>query len=179
MSERFNRTIVERARYLLFDSELKKRFFAEAVNTANYLRNRSIASGLNGKTPYQMRHDKKPDLSNLRIFGSIAMVYIPKEKRLKFDKKSVKHILVGYSEEVKGYRVYNPETDDVTTSRDVNIHEDFKSKIINMTIAENQKEMPSVMPNSVGDNNSDDTKDVSSMETLEDSDSFRFSVEDS
>lgn len=47
------------------------------------------------------------------------MMHISKEKRLKWDKKAVKGILVGYLDHVKEYRVYNPDTKDITTSRDV------------------------------------------------------------
>lgn len=50
MCERFNRTIVERARCLLYDAKFKK-FWAEAVHTAVYLKNRTVASGLNQTLP--------------------------------------------------------------------------------------------------------------------------------
>lgn len=133
LSERHNRTLVEKARCLLYDAGLPKRFWAEAVNTANYLRNRCIASGLNGKTPFEKWTGKKPDVSGLRIFGSTVMAHIPKEKRLKFDKKACKHILVGFSDHIKGYRIYNPDTDDVTTSRDVIIHENLKTNKMNVS----------------------------------------------
>lgn len=130
MSERINRTIVERARCLLFDAGLDKKFWAEATNTAVYLRNRSVASGLNDKTPYELWHKRKPDLSHVRIFGSEVMVHIPKEKRLKWDTKSKKHILVGFSENVKGYRVYDPTKRCVNISRDVIIHENLDRNCI-------------------------------------------------
>lgn len=123
MSERNNRTIVEEARCLLFDAKLDKRFWAEAVSAAVYLKNRSIASGLNDKTPYEMWHEKKPILSHIRIFGSSVMVYVPKERRTKWDKKARQHILIGYSEHVKGYRVYDPVKNQTTTSRDVVVME--------------------------------------------------------
>lgn len=87
MSERMNRTLVEKARCLLFDAGLKEHFWAEAVNTAVYLRNRSIVTGLK-KTPYEIWTKKKPSISNIRIFGSEVMMLIPAEKRKKFDKKS-------------------------------------------------------------------------------------------
>ena len=130
MSERINRTLVERARCLLFDAGLDKKFWAEATNTAVYLRNRSIASGLDGKTPYELWTKLKPNLSHIRIFGSEVMVHVPKEKRLKWDTKSRKHILVGYAENVKGYRVYDPKTCRITTSRDVVVHENTEKKCI-------------------------------------------------
>lgn len=122
LSERNNRTIVERARCLLFEADLDKKFWAEAANTAVYLKNRSIASGIE-KTPYEMWFSRKPDLQHLRVFGSTVMVHIPKEKRKKWDKKSMRHILVGYCDNVKGYRIYNPVNNQVSTSRDVVIQE--------------------------------------------------------
>ena len=48
------------------------------------------------------------------------MVHIPKEKRLKFDKKAEKMFLVGYGQNVKGY---DPNKKAVITSRDVVINE--------------------------------------------------------
>ena len=130
LSERLNRTVVEKGRCLLFDAKLEKKFWAEAVNTAAYLRNRSIAAGLNNKTPYEVWNDLKPDLRHLKIFGSTVMVHVPQNKRRKFDKKSEKMILVGYGETVKGYRLYNPQTNSVITSRDVVIMEDVKKEVL-------------------------------------------------
>lgn len=123
LCERANRTVVEKAKCLLYDAKLDKRFWAEAANTAVYLKNRSIASGLD-KTPYEMWYGSKPDLSHLRLFGSKVMVHVPKQKRLKWDKKATQHILTGYGEDVKGYRVYNPTKNSVIISRDVIVMED-------------------------------------------------------
>lgn len=122
MCERLNRTIVEKAKCLLFDANLQKVFWAEAVHTAIYLRNRSIAAGLK-KTPFELWTGIKPDVSNLRIFGSVVMVHVPKEKRLKWDKKAAKQILVGYSDTTKGYRIFNPTKKAISVSRDVIIME--------------------------------------------------------
>lgn len=137
MSERCNRTIVEKARCLLFDAKLEKELWAEATNTAVYLHNRIVASGLNGKTPLEKWTGNKPDISHLRVFGSKVMVHIPKEKRRKWDKKSVEHILVGYSENVKGYRVYNPATKTVSLSRDVIVMEQEKNEV-SLPVTENR-----------------------------------------
>lgn len=123
LCERMNRTVVEKARCLLFDAKLDRKFWAEAANTAVYLHNRTISSGLDGKTPYEIWRGVKPDVSHLRIFGSTVMVHVAKEKRTKWDKKSNKCILVGFPENIKGYRVYDPETRSITTSRDVVIIE--------------------------------------------------------
>jgi hypothetical protein len=53
------------------------------------------------------------------VFGSIAYVHIPKEKRRKLDAKAEKCILVDYSDEHKGYKCYNPRTKQACVSRDV------------------------------------------------------------
>ena len=77
MSERLNRTIIEGARSILYHAKLPIKFWAEAVSTVVYLRNRSPAFALKGKTPYEFWFGKRPDVSNLRVFGSICFVHIP------------------------------------------------------------------------------------------------------
>ena len=67
------------------------------VHTAVYLQNRASANG--GVSPHELYFGKKP---NRGVFGSIAYVHVPKEKRRKLDTKSEKCILVGYSDEQKG-----------------------------------------------------------------------------
>ncbi|GJT80592.1 retrovirus-related pol polyprotein from transposon TNT 1-94 [Tanacetum coccineum] len=46
--------------------------WAEAVATACYTQNRSLIHTLHDKTPYELVHDKKPDLSFLYIFGALC-----------------------------------------------------------------------------------------------------------
>lgn len=137
LSERMNQTLVERAKCMLFNANLSKKFWGEAINTAAYLRNRTVCSGLGNKTPIEIWSGKKPDISHLRVFGSTAMVHVPKKKRQKRDKKSIKTILVGYSDVTKGYRLYNPSVSDVIVSRDiVVIEEDRESVQIKATCRE-------------------------------------------
>ena len=70
-------------------------------------------------TPHKKFYGKKLDLSHVRIFGSIAFVHIPTEKRENLDPKSERCILMGYSLEQKGYKCFNPSTKKVRVSRDV------------------------------------------------------------
>lgn len=116
MAERANRTIVERARCMLFEANLSKPFWAEAVSTTVYLINRSPTRG-HGMTPEECWSGKKPDLSNVRIFGT----NVPKQKRRKWDAKAHDCRLVGFDEDTKGYRVYDPLTKIVSRSRDVTL----------------------------------------------------------
>lgn len=132
VAEKMNRTLVEKARCLLFDMGLNVKFWAEAVCTAAYLVNRSPHRGWIDKTPLEIWSGKKPNLSHLRIFGCTVMMHITKRKRTKFDPKSTKCIMIGYALNSKAYRVYDPETNKVFTSRDVVFMEDvpYSSEVI-------------------------------------------------
>ncbi|GKD42837.1 retrovirus-related pol polyprotein from transposon TNT 1-94 [Tanacetum coccineum] len=50
----------------------KKYILAKAINTACYTQNRSLIRLRYNKTPYELMHDKKPDLSCLYVFGSLC-----------------------------------------------------------------------------------------------------------
>lgn len=119
LSERMNRTLIERAKCMLLNSGLQKDFWAEAVTTAAYIVNRSPTRSLSDATPYEVWTGKKPNLNHMRIFGCPAMVHIPKENRSKLDVKSRKLIFVGYSDCTKGYKFIDPETKKGIVSRDV------------------------------------------------------------
>ena len=43
-------------------------------------------------------------MAHVRVFGNIAYVHVPDEKKKKLDAKSEKCILVGYYDEQKGYK---------------------------------------------------------------------------
>ncbi|GBP78467.1 Retrovirus-related Pol polyprotein from transposon TNT 1-94 [Eumeta japonica] len=134
LSERMNRTLVERAKCMMFNADLSKNYWAEAVTTAAYIINRSPTHALSDITPHEVWTGQKPDLSNIRIFGCPAMVHIPKEKRQKLDKKSRQLIFVGYSECTKGYRFMDPKTNKAMINRDVHfLEENIKSKIVEST----------------------------------------------
>ncbi|GJT94328.1 putative ribonuclease H-like domain-containing protein, partial [Tanacetum coccineum] len=70
--ERRNRTLVEAARTMLIFSKASMFLWAEAVATACYTQNRSLIHTRHNKTPYELVHDKKPDLTFLRVFGSLC-----------------------------------------------------------------------------------------------------------
>eukprot|EP00794_Sanderia_malayensis_P002050 gene2050-biopygen1853 len=118
VAERMNRTIIESVRSMLHKAGLPLTFWAEAVATAVLLRNRSPTSHIKNATPFERYHSRKPDVSALKVFGCIAYVHVPKEKRKKLDKKSTKCIFIGYPEDRKAYKFYNPATKKMSISRD-------------------------------------------------------------
>ncbi|GKC56421.1 retrovirus-related pol polyprotein from transposon TNT 1-94 [Tanacetum coccineum] len=61
--ERRNRTLIKVARTMLIYAKAPLFLWAEAVATACYTQNCSIVRLRHGKTPYEILHDKPPDLS--------------------------------------------------------------------------------------------------------------------
>lgn len=117
VAERKNRYLMEMTRCMLMDANLEKRYWGEAVHTANYLQNR-LPTKATGRTPYELWYSKRPHVGNLHIFGCAAYVHIHKEQRRKLDDKADKFIFVGYSEESKGYRFLDKKTNRIKISRD-------------------------------------------------------------
>ncbi|GKD32736.1 integrase, catalytic region, zinc finger, CCHC-type containing protein [Tanacetum coccineum] len=70
--ERRNRTFVEAARTMLIFSKAPMFLWAEAVATACYTQNRSLIHTRHNKTPYELVHNKKPDLKFLCVFGALC-----------------------------------------------------------------------------------------------------------
>ncbi|PSD62998.1 hypothetical protein C7G80_19275, partial [Acinetobacter nosocomialis] len=125
VAERMNRTLVECARCMLEHAGLSKSYWGEAVVTATFLRNRCpTRSTIHDKSPHQVWTGKKPLLANLKVFGCHAYVTVPKEKRTKFDARSVRCRFLGYSEHEKAYRFEEMKSGRVLVNRDAQFMED-------------------------------------------------------
>ena len=118
VAERANRTIFEARRSLLHAKHLPLDLWGEAIACAVYVLNRVINS-ISSVTPHQKWYGLKPNVSHLRIFGSIAFIHIPKVERRKLDAKSLKCFFVGYSLTQKAYRFWDPLGRRIKISRDV------------------------------------------------------------
>ena len=92
---------------MLLDAKLPHKFWAEAVSTAVYERNRCPTKAVEGMTPYEAWHGEKPKVEHLRVFGCAVYAHIPKDERGKFDSKARKCILLGYGQKTKGYRLFD------------------------------------------------------------------------
>ncbi|GKE24743.1 retrovirus-related pol polyprotein from transposon TNT 1-94, partial [Tanacetum coccineum] len=108
--ERRNRTLVEAARTMLSAFKLPLFFWAEAIATACYTQNRSIIIPTYEKIAYHIINDRKPLIKHLHIFGCTCYLTRDGENLDKMKEKGDPCILVGYSTQSKGYRVYNKRT---------------------------------------------------------------------
>nr|GEX37054.1 hypothetical protein [Tanacetum cinerariifolium] len=70
--ERRNRTLIEAAHTMLIYAQAPLFLWVEAVATACFTQNRSIIRLRHGKTPYELLHNKLPDLSFFHVFGALC-----------------------------------------------------------------------------------------------------------
>jgi hypothetical protein len=86
--------------------------------TTFYILNRSPTKALKRMTPYEAWHGRKPAVPHLRVFGCLAFT-----KELghigKLDDRSTLGVFIGYAEGSKVYRILDPGTLCVRTTRDV------------------------------------------------------------
>nr|GEV38584.1 retrovirus-related Pol polyprotein from transposon TNT 1-94 [Tanacetum cinerariifolium] len=108
--ERRNRTLVEASRTMLSASKLPLFFWVEVIATACYTQNRSIIIPTHDKTAYHIINDRKPSIKHLHIFSCICYLTRDGENLDKMKEKGDPCILVGYSTQSKGYRIYNKRT---------------------------------------------------------------------
>ncbi|GJY32319.1 retrovirus-related pol polyprotein from transposon TNT 1-94 [Tanacetum coccineum] len=108
--ERRNRTLIEAARMMLSAFKLPLFFWAEAITTTCYTQNRSIIIPTHEKIVYHIINDMKPSIRHLHIFDCTCYLTRDGENLDKIKEKGDPCILVGYSTQSKGYRVYNKRT---------------------------------------------------------------------
>ncbi|KAK2973985.1 hypothetical protein RJ640_020431 [Escallonia rubra] len=106
--ERKNRSIMNMTQSMLKRKTLPKEFWAKAVDCAVYLSNGCPMRNVWNQTPQEAWSGFKPSLYHLKVFGSIAYVHVHDQQRKKLDDKSEKFIFIGYNQQSKGYKLYNP-----------------------------------------------------------------------
>ncbi|GJS92670.1 retrovirus-related pol polyprotein from transposon TNT 1-94 [Tanacetum coccineum] len=92
-----NCTLVEAARTMLIFSKALLYLWAEAVSTTCYTYNRSLIRLRYHKTPYELMHEKKLDLSFLHVFGSLCYPTNDNEDLGKLKLKADIGFFVGYA----------------------------------------------------------------------------------
>jgi hypothetical protein len=131
VAERRNRTLLEMVRSIMAQANLPISYWGDAILTAAYILNR-VPSKLVPSTSYELWTSKKPDLSNLRPWGSAGFVHDTSHKYGKLGPKGKKCIFIRYSEHSKGYVLIGEQPDGSITeveSRDVDfIENEFLSR---------------------------------------------------
>nr|GFA40918.1 hypothetical protein [Tanacetum cinerariifolium] len=93
------------------------------VATACYTQNRSIIRIRHCKTPYDLLHDKLPDLSFLHVFGALGYPTNNNENLGKLQPKADIGIFIGYASTKKAFWIYNRRTRRIVETIHVNFDE--------------------------------------------------------
>ena len=124
VAESINRVLLTKTRALLGHANLDSKFWADAVNTANYLRNISPTRKLDKITPYERWYGSKPKVSHLRIWGCRAFVHNEgNHRKSKIQPRATPMIFVGYGDDHYGYRVFDPRSNKIFVRHHVSFDE--------------------------------------------------------
>ncbi|GJU81893.1 retrovirus-related pol polyprotein from transposon TNT 1-94 [Tanacetum coccineum] len=118
--ERRNHTLVEATRTMLIFAKAPLFLWAEIVATTCYTQNHSLIC-LHHDKPYELLHNKKPDLSYLHVFGVLCYPTNDNEDLGKLKAKADIGIFIEYAPAKKAYQIYNRHTRRIMET----IHVDF------------------------------------------------------
>jgi hypothetical protein len=126
LAERSGGVIMSIARKLRIQSKLPHKLWPYIVSHATRILNRIPVQRKRWQTPFEMVHGRKPNLSHLKIIGSLSYVLIKNKRyrpaRAKLQEKAITGWLVGL-DATNIYKVWIPRLDRVVISRDVQVDE--------------------------------------------------------
>ena len=119
--------------------------------------NLSPSYPLEGDIPKRVWTGKFVFFEHLRVFGCKTFFHVPRDERSKLDSKTKQCIFLGYSNEEFGYRLWDPTTKKIIRNRDVILFEDQTIEDLDQVkklkpFSEEQVDLDSVFPKSMGYN---------------------------
>ena len=112
-------TIIEMARSMMKEKNLPNDYWAKVVSCVAYILNRCPTKSVQNVVPEDAWSGRKHSVTHMRVFGCVAYAHVLDELKKKLDNKGEKCIFVGYSDESKAHKLYNPLTKKVIISKDV------------------------------------------------------------
>jgi len=129
VAERLNRTLLDKVRAMLHESDLPKFLWAEATAHAVYLKNRTWTRTIGETTPYEILSGRKPYIGNLHPWGCRVRVHDTGGSKL--DGRSSVGRWMGFDAETRdGHRVYWPERRVVSVERSVKFNFEPKEVVV-------------------------------------------------
>ncbi|MCI03437.1 retrovirus-related pol polyprotein from transposon tnt 1-94, partial [Trifolium medium] len=127
---------------------------AEAMNTACYIHNRVTLRSCTSTTLYELWKGSKPTVKHFHVFGSKCYILADREQRRKMDPKSDEGIFLGYSTNIKAYRVFNYRTkvmmesinvviDDSSTDKVTDVEDDVEASDQQLDMSDGDKDSES------------------------------------
>ncbi|KAK8914559.1 hypothetical protein KSP39_PZI024198 [Platanthera zijinensis] len=145
VSERMNRTLVEKVRCMLSNAELGRIFWAETIDYACHLMNRFLFAVIGKKTPKEMwlGHPAR-DYVHIKVFGCPAYYHVKNDK---LELQAKKTIFIGFRRGVKCYKLYDQTERKIVISRDVTFDETSLLKPRDSEQAESSKSITTTIQN--------------------------------
>ncbi|GAB2267394.1 hypothetical protein Dimus_038666 [Dionaea muscipula] len=122
--ERKHRHLLNVTRALQFQAQLPLHFWGESLKTACYLINRLPSPLLQYKSPHTLLFGHDPDYTTLKVYGCLCFA-TNLHPSSKLDQRARQCVFLGYPSGQKGYLVYDLQTRQISTSRDVVFHENI------------------------------------------------------
>ena len=110
---------MEMARSMLKENNFSNDYWVEVVTFAAYITNKCPTKSVMNIVLEEAWSGRKKYVTHMRVFGCVAYADVLDELRKNLDIKGEKCIFVGYSDESKAYKLYNPSTKKVIINRDV------------------------------------------------------------
>ncbi|KAJ9703130.1 hypothetical protein PVL29_004767 [Vitis rotundifolia] len=112
VAERKNGHLLNTTRVLLFQGNVPKSYWGEAIFTTTYMINRIPSRVLDNKSPVEILESFYPHFRTSngltpRVFGCTAFVHVHSQHRDKLDPRAIKCVFLDYSSTQKGYKCYN------------------------------------------------------------------------
>eukprot|EP00253_Pinus_taeda_P031458 PITA_31458 len=126
---------MEMERSMLKAKHFPNDYWVEVVACATYILNRCPTKSVQNIVPEEAWSGRKHSVARIRVFGCVAYAHVSDELRKKLDNKAEKCLFVGYSDESKEYKLYNPLNKKVIINRDVQfIEEEAWDGILEKTV---------------------------------------------
>ena len=141
VAERLNRTLLEKVRAMLHDSQLLKFLWAEAAQHAVYLKNRTWTHTIGNTTPYELLNNNKPNLGNLQPWGCRVRVHNDCEGISKLEGQSHVGWWLGFDGDTRDrHRIYWPERRTVSVERNVKFNFQDDEVVVGVLLLEGEFE---------------------------------------
>ncbi|GKD80171.1 retrovirus-related pol polyprotein from transposon TNT 1-94 [Tanacetum coccineum] len=145
---------------MLIFLRLPEFLWAEAVATTCFTQNRSIINTRHNKTPYELLRGRKPNVEYFHVFGSLCYPTNDRDDLGKMKPKADIGVFIGYSETLRGFRIYNRRTKRIMET----IHVKFDEVT---TIASEHHYLEPELQRFNNQNSSDDLMNTPSKEDLD------------
>lgn len=112
-------------------------------------------SEIDDNVPEGIWTENRPSVKHLKAYGCLGYAHIPKQNRNKLDSRAKECIIVGYSNQTKGYRLWDPVVDDIIQTK----HVEFVEEICGFEYIY-QKRTYNILVEEESDNNEEDNTTI-------------------